>query len=399
MNCLTTLELRLVRGPDGIIYTDTGYHDEYWQDYCEIFDGVFIVARVVDRASITSNFRKVESPSVHVIVLPDIRNPAHILRRLLGVRRKIRPLLGKQGIMILKVPGLVSTLVWLSSFGRGRYGVQVVGDPFDVFSKGATKFRLRAVYKYFFYYMQILQCRFAVAAAYVTQHALQKRYPSKGRMMSFSDIFLTDEDFIEDERLDAKIMDSTSRISNKRDITICNIGTMEQPYKGQDIIVEACKLLKEQGIEERVFLVGEGKYRANLEDQISKDNLQSSFVLTGFISNKEELQSILDSSDLYCHPARTEGLPRAVIEAMARGLPIISTDMGGLVELVDKESIIKEPLAEQLAERIKMYVEKPTLLKEVALKNWEKAREYKYEEMKKRKMEFLLYMEESANHG
>ena len=48
------------------------------------------------------------------------------------------------------------------------------------------------------------------------------------------------------------------------------------------------------------------------------------------------MRRLLDEADLFCTPSRTEGLPRALIEAMARGLPAMGTDVGGIRELLDR---------------------------------------------------------------
>jgi glycosyltransferase involved in cell wall biosynthesis len=52
------------------------------------------------------------------------------------------------------------------------------------------------------------------------------------------------------------------------------------------------------------------------------------------------LRTLLDEADLYCLPSHTEGLPRSLVEAMARALPAVASSVGGVPELLDPACLV-----------------------------------------------------------
>src|SRR4029079_12805478 len=89
-----------------------------------------------------------------------------------------------------------------------------------------------------------------------------------------------------------------------------------------------------------VFLVvvGDGKYRAELERRAAAMNIRERVRFAGYLE-REEVTRELDAADVFVLPSRCEGLPRAVIEAMARGLPCIATNIGGIPELLEPRDL------------------------------------------------------------
>jgi glycosyltransferase involved in cell wall biosynthesis len=104
--------------------------------------------------------------------------------------------------------------------------------------------------------------------------------------------------------------------------------------KGYDVLLDAVRLLVGRGVELEVVLGGAGREEAALRRAAS--GLPVTF--TDWVRDPREL---LAGLDLFCLPSRREGLPLALLEAMAEGLPCVATDvgdvaarLGGSVELV-----------------------------------------------------------------
>ncbi len=122
--------------------------------------------------------------------------------------------------------------------------------------------------------------------------------------------------------------------------------------KGQLLLVEAAARLKERGVEFEIVLVGDGELRSLIQDRIAQHGLESSFRLLGWLDSKAVKQEILGSRALIV-PSFIEGLPLAVMEALASRRPVISTRVGGIPELVEPGRcgwIISPGSAESLAE-------------------------------------------------
>jgi glycosyltransferase involved in cell wall biosynthesis len=102
------------------------------------------------------------------------------------------------------------------------------------------------------------------------------------------------------------------------------------PIKGLDVLVEATAVLNRTG-PVRVAIVGEGPYRAELERLAGHAGLADRFHLLG---RRDDVPRLLKLADVFVFPSRTEGLPNALLEAMAAGLPVVTTDAPGCRDLI-----------------------------------------------------------------
>ncbi|MDR1268749.1 MAG: glycosyltransferase family 4 protein [Planctomycetaceae bacterium] len=105
------------------------------------------------------------------------------------------------------------------------------------------------------------------------------------------------------------------------------------PEKGFDVLVEAVRLIAEETPELSfgVVLFGEGFLRKSLQDQINHAGLANRFKMVGFTS---ELDKFLPHFDLFVQSSRTEGFPCVNLEAMAAGVPVLATAVGGVPEQI-----------------------------------------------------------------
>lgn len=124
-----------------------------------------------------------------------------------------------------------------------------------------------------------------------------------------------------------------------RPLRLLQVGTL-QPYKGTCHLIEACGQLKKAGIDFRCRIVGEGPERANLESLIQSQDLEGQVRLLGACSGQEVLRE-LGWAHVFVLPSvvasdnQMEGIPVALMEAMATGLPVICTSISGIPELID----------------------------------------------------------------
>lgn len=107
------------------------------------------------------------------------------------------------------------------------------------------------------------------------------------------------------------------------------VGRMD-PVKGLEVLVEASALLARQHAV-RVLLAGEGAYEATVRRRIAEANAGEFVRLLG---RRDDVAALLATADLFVFPSLTEGLPNALIEAMAAGVPIVTTDAPGCRDLI-----------------------------------------------------------------
>jgi glycosyltransferase involved in cell wall biosynthesis len=104
------------------------------------------------------------------------------------------------------------------------------------------------------------------------------------------------------------------------------------PEKGFAFLVDAAAEVLKDMPTTGFVLFGEGDLRESLEQQIAAQQLQGRFILAGF---RADFDDYLPHMDLLVLPSLTEGLPNVALEALAAGVPVVATDVGGTGEVVE----------------------------------------------------------------
>jgi colanic acid/amylovoran biosynthesis glycosyltransferase len=105
------------------------------------------------------------------------------------------------------------------------------------------------------------------------------------------------------------------------------------PQKGQLLLLKAIARLKEKGIDCQLILVGDGELREEIEHLAEKLDIKEQIIITGWASSDEVKQQITQAK-LMVMPSFAEGLPVVIMESLALGIPVISTYVAGIPELV-----------------------------------------------------------------
>jgi L-malate glycosyltransferase len=107
-----------------------------------------------------------------------------------------------------------------------------------------------------------------------------------------------------------------------------------RPGKGQDVLLRAAAIAARTHPQLHVQLVGNGPLRGTLEEQTRALGLDGRVSLLG---HRDDVAAILQQSGIFVLPSAMEAFPNSVMEAMASGLPVVATDVGGIPELVSHE--------------------------------------------------------------
>jgi glycosyltransferase involved in cell wall biosynthesis len=126
-----------------------------------------------------------------------------------------------------------------------------------------------------------------------------------------------------------------------RPFTLICIGTLHE-VKGQTRLIEACRLLRDRGIDFVCQLVGDGPDEAVLTQQIAQAGLSERVRLLGR-QTREQVVEMLAQADVAVTPSvptkngRREGIPVVLMEAMGSGVPVVASNLSGIPELVEHE--------------------------------------------------------------
>ena len=104
--------------------------------------------------------------------------------------------------------------------------------------------------------------------------------------------------------------------------------------KGLDRLLEVFRRLSEDGRAIYLEIAGTGPEKEKLEDYVRKYGLQERVRFHGFVPYGEKLFKLYKRSHIFMLPSLSEGTPKAVFEAMAFGLPVIASKIGGLPTMV-----------------------------------------------------------------
>tara|TARA_R110002050_G_scaffold224120_3_gene360085 strand:- start:3008 stop:4228 length:1221 start_codon:yes stop_codon:yes gene_type:complete len=133
---------------------------------------------------------------------------------------------------------------------------------------------------------------------------------------------LDDEFFIEEKR----------EINNIKKKSFLCIGRLCE-QKGQLLLLRGIKKIIDKGFDVNLVLAGDGEMRSEVEELINKLGINDNVEITGWVSSNE-IHTLLDKSDAMILPSFGEGLPVAIMEALATRTPVITTYIAGIPELI-----------------------------------------------------------------
>jgi colanic acid/amylovoran biosynthesis glycosyltransferase len=135
------------------------------------------------------------------------------------------------------------------------------------------------------------------------------------------------------------------------------------PEKGHVVLLDALARLRERGIDARLEIIGSGPHEAAIRAEVDRLELAGGVELAGELLPQDVLQHLLDA-DIFCLPSFSEGLPVSIMEAMAVGIPVVSTAISGIPELaVHDETALTVPPSnvDALVRAIERLVHEPDL--------------------------------------
>lgn len=340
LKLLVATDAHLYRTRDGAYYCNALYGYDYFTRYFAAFDAVRVVAREEPIASVPENWLRVDGEGVEVFGIPSFRGPKQLLPLYCRIHRRLAHAADGCDAAMLRVPGQTAHMMFDHLPAGIPVGAEVVADASD-YLRGTKNPVLKLLYGLMSRKLARI-VRTANGVTYVTREALQKHYPSQARLSGetdayfeqyCSDIVLADEDFGPVRTYDGK---STF-------VLVLTDVAMNAERKGERVLLRTMERLRAMGYDVRGRLIGDGTLRAAFETEAAQRGLRAYTSFPGLLSTHEEIMAALRDADIYMLPSETEGLSRGLIEAMAAGLPCLSTAVGGTPELLDEEAMVADP--------------------------------------------------------
>lgn len=156
------------------------------------------------------------------------------------------------------------------------------------------------------------------------------------------------------------------------------------PVKGHEYLIKASSVLKQRGLNIKYVLFGDGHLRGRLQELVHDLGLEAEIEFRGAVPHDEVLKlyatgsvSLLVLPSIETSDGEKEGIPVALMEAMAAGIPVVSTTTGGIPELLGDGAGVLVPPADplKLAEAIQQLLENPAFAIDTARKGRKRVEE------------------------
>ena len=398
MKVMVSLEERFIRDFAGQVYSQSAFGYKFWQRYLQVFDEVLVFARMTDEPKQISSAKRSDGPAVKFISLPCFIGPWQFLQQYPRLKSIAKKAVNLADAFILRVPGTVSNLLWHQLLKKNiPYAVEVVGDPQDSLASGSVKSVVRPFVRKRFAKEMTQQCKMAAACSYVTEYSLQKRYPPGSWSTHYSSIELAPEIVVDDPVINKRIERINRKYGPNEPWRICYAGTMAQLYKAPDILIDAVAQCVADGLNLELVMLGDGKYRGQLEQQVQSLGIGDKVKFLGALPAGKAVYEQFDKADLYVLPSRQEGLPRSIIEAMARGLPCIGSTVGGFPELLAAEDLVPPGDVKALVDKLEAVLADANRMEKMLSRNLIVAKKYSLNELNRRRVEFYKKIVEQTN--
>ncbi len=309
-------EARFGRDPQGAWAGADGASD--WHRYLRDGSLLHVVARADLR---TGSASTPLPPGLELVPLPYYVGLRQLGSTLVPLVVSVARAVNDANSIILRLPGVIGSIgAAVCAALHRRYAVEVVGDPGELLAAGvlgsAGKLLATAAAGYTRWAV-----RGADAVLYATTQTLQGRYPARSGSVSvgMANVVLHEDCFVAEPR---------RHVAGRSKILA--IGSQEQRYKGHDVLLRAVRRLLDDGMQVDVTIVGGGRAHDEIRQLVISLGLGERVTLTGVINDRSRLIVLFDEATVFAMPSRTEGLPRALVEAMARGLPAVGSAVGGI---------------------------------------------------------------------
>lgn len=380
MELLFVYDDKVAEDNDGNFYTSSTFSQTVFDRYLQHFEHITLIARKADDTADCSKMNRLNSDKVSVKIIPNLR--AGIKDYFSPVKRKmfkdcIRREITPERAVIIRVPsdsGAVAAK-YCKKIGK-PYLTEAVGCPWDSYRNHSVRGKIMAPFEFL---RQRQAVRNADYTVYVTNSFLQRRYPTKGIAAAISDVELQ---VMDDDVLGRRLESIENR---KGRLIIGTAAAIDVPYKGQRYVIEALAKRKAEGDTGYEYHLAGGGDRSFLANLAKSLEVEDQVIFEGSLPH-DKMFDWLDGIDLYIQPSTVEAMPRALIEAMSRGLPAIASKVGGMPELVDNEAIFEKRDAEAISEKIKAL--NKVAMKTMAEVNFVQVKPFQKELLKEKRSQF-----------
>ncbi len=308
---------------DGTSYDTYGGFARYVLEFARHFDDVTVFAPATDRPTYFSGV-PLDARNVTVVPLPYFETHVQAYRRAGRIIRAFRAHADTLDVINARGTAPLAYVLWWLTRRRGvPFIYHFSSDPFEMIARSDKYRGLRGYVAYWAYSLE-----FAIQA-----HIARRNY-------SFSDgsgissrlqkhIANVEPIVLSTLQPDDYYLRADSCTSEP--VRVLYVGYLREG-KGLKDLVAALGILRQEGRDVVLDLVGEGELRGPLIEQVRQLGLASYVNFLGYVTLGPALNAVYDRADIFALPSLSEGSPRVITEAMGHSLPVVATPVGNIAE-------------------------------------------------------------------
>lgn len=386
MKLLVTTDAHIFRTPDGRHWAKSIYGYSFWTRYLGVFDSVRIVARIKDVQKIETKDLLVDGDGVEIAGIPFYQGPRQLLRQYVKIQRELKGIDDGCDAALLRMPSQTATMVWKHLKKGIPLAGEVVYDMMDDVNLPGQNPIIKMLHVIISNNVKKF-CFEANGVSYVTESTIQRHYPSYARLHGeskehfeshYSTITLSDNAFT-----------CARNFEGCRKLTlVLSSVAMNSERKGEKILIKTVRICRDKGYDVQAIIIGDGMLRPSFEQYAKELGVSEYVKFTGLLSSSDEVRKVMLKADMFVFPTQGEGLPRGILEAMAIGMPVLSTPVGGIPEVIESRYLFEPMDAVAFANAVCDLLNNPTELTVMSEKNFQKSLEFRNELLQERRNEF-----------
>ena len=388
MKLLVATDAHIFRTPDGKHWAKSIYGYNFWTRYLDVFDSVRVVARVKDVQEIDSKKLLVDGLGVEIVGIPFYQGPKELLRKYIAIQKALKKIDADCDAALLRMPSQTATMVWKHLRKGIPLAGEIVYDMMDDVNLPGQNPIIKTLHIITSNNVKKF-CLTANGVSYVTEKSIQEHYPSYARLYGedsehfetfYSTITLSDDAFT-----------GSRDFSNHNGLTlVLSSVAMNSERKGEKILIKAVKNCRDRGYDVKAIIIGDGTLRPSFEVYAKELGVADFIEFTGLLPSSDEVREVMLKADMFVFPTQGEGLPRGILEAMAIGMPVLSTPVGGIPEVIDLKYLFDPMDSDAYANEVCRLLDHKEELTEMSRKNYRKSLEFRNELLQKKRNEFYL---------
>ncbi len=162
--------------------------------------------------------------------------------------------------------------------------------------------------------------------------------------------------------------------------TILFVGRLH-PVKGVQYLIEAMAITHQEMPDVKLIIVGEGIEREKLEGLTKQLDLKGCIQFVGRVP-QEKIPLFMQQADIFVLPSLAEGFPNVLLEAMACGLPIVATRVGGIPEIIEDGRngfLVNPKKPDEIADKLLFISRNKSITWKISKNNKEKVKKYNWD--------------------